>query len=120
MRTWALSIIFIAMFVMYIGAAIFYFSHSKLLFSLFLLIGTLLFLFSFVMYFWIGMLSTRTVQVRCPNCEHYTKMLGRADICANCNQPLTLDPSLEGKEFNQDYNNKRKSKVLEEQNKNGN
>lgn len=120
MRTWALSIIFIAMFVMYIGAALFYFSHSKLLFSLFLLIGTLLFLFSFVMYFWIGMLSTRTVQVRCPNCEHYTKMLGRADICANCNQPLTLDPSLEGKEFNQDYNNKRKSKVLEEQNKNGN
>lgn len=120
MRTWALSIIFIAMFVMYIGAAIFYFSHSKLLFSLFLLIGTLLFLFSFVMYFWIGMLSTRTVQVRCPNCEHYTKMLGRADICANCNQPLTLDPSLEGKEFNQDYNNKRKSKMLEEQNKNGN
>lgn len=120
MRTWALSIIFMAMIVMYIGAAIFYFSHSKLLFSLFLLIGTLLFLFSFVMYFWIGMLSTRTVQVRCPNCEHYTKMLGRADICANCNQPLTLDPSLEGKAFNQDYNNKRKSKALEEQNKNGN
>jgi len=47
-------------------------------------------------------------------------MLGRADICANCNQPLTLDPSLEGKAFNQDYNNKRKSKALEEQNKNGN
>lgn len=120
MRTWALATIFIAMIVMYIGAAFFYFFQSKLLFSLFLLIGTLLFLFSFVMYFWIGMLSTRTVQVKCPNCEQYTKILGRADICSNCNQPLTLDPSLEGKEFNQDYNNKRKSKKLEEQNKNGN
>ncbi|CPO46840.1 Protein of uncharacterised function (DUF2614) [Staphylococcus aureus] len=41
-------------------------------------------------------------------------MLGRADICANCNQPLTLDKNLEGKTFNQDYNNKRKSKKLEE------
>ncbi|MGO1989562.1 DUF2614 family zinc ribbon-containing protein, partial [Mammaliicoccus vitulinus] len=31
------------------------------------------------------------------------------------NQPLTLDKNLEGKTFNQDYNNKRKSKKLEEQ-----
>jgi len=44
-------------------------------------------------------------------------MLGRADICANCNQPLTLDPALEGKEFNEDYNNARKSKALEEKEK---
>ena len=60
------------------------------------------------------MLSSRTIQVKCPNCDQYTKMLGRADICANCNQPLTLDKNLEGKTFNQDYNNKRKSKKLEE------
>lgn len=116
-RSWALGLIFIAMIVMYIGSAIFFFTKSQLVFSIFLLLGTLLFLFSFVVYFWIGMLSTKTIQVRCPNCEQYTKMLGRADICANCNQPLTLDPSLEGKAFNEDYNNARKRRALEETNK---
>lgn len=116
-RSWALGLIFLAMIVMYIGSAIFYFYHSQLIFSLFLLLGTILFLISFVVYFWIGMLSTKTIQVRCPNCDHYTKMLGRADICANCNQPLTLDPALEGKEFNEDYNNARKSKALEKKEK---
>lgn len=116
-RSWALGLIFIAMILMYLGVVLFYFTKSQILFGIFLIIGTLAFLLSFVVYFWIGMLSTRAVQVLCPNCNHYTKMLGRADICTNCNEPLTLDPSLAGKEFNEDYNNKRKSKVLEEKEK---
>ncbi|TDL98350.1 hypothetical protein ERX27_04215 [Macrococcus brunensis] len=112
-RSWALGLIFAAMIVMYLGVILLYMAHSKILFGIFLLLGTLAFLLSFVVYFWIGMLSMRAVTVQCPNCNHYTKMLGRADICANCNEPLTLDPSLEGKEFNEDYNNKRKSAELE-------
>lgn len=115
-RTWALGLIFIAMIVMYLGVVLFYMTKSQLLFGLFLLLGTVAFLFSFVVYFWIGMLSTKAVTVLCPNCNHYTKMLGRADICTNCNEPLTLDPSLAGKAFDEDYNNKRKSERLEQKN----
>ncbi|TDM05287.1 DUF2614 family zinc ribbon-containing protein [Macrococcus lamae] len=116
-RTWALGLIFIAMIVMYLGVVLFYFTKSQLLFSLFLLLGTLAFILSFIVYFWIGMLSTRAVTVLCPNCNQYTKMLGRADICARCNEPLTLDPSLAGKAFDEDYNNKRKSQKLEQDSK---
>ncbi|GGB10174.1 hypothetical protein ERX37_09115 [Macrococcus hajekii] len=112
-RSWALGLIFAAMIVMYLGVVLLYMAHSRILFGIFLILGTLAFALSFVVYFWIGMLSMRAVTVLCPNCNHYTKMLGRADICANCNEPLTLDPTLEGKEFNEDYNNKRKSEALE-------
>ena len=35
------------------------------------------------------------------------KFLGRVDMCMYCNEPLTLDPTLEGKEFDQSYNSKR-------------
>ena len=31
-------------------------------------------------------------------------MLGRVDMCGHCREPLTLDPSLEGKEFDVSYN----------------
>ncbi len=114
-RSFALGLIFLGMIVMYIGVFFFYYFKSQIVFSIFLVLGMLALGLSFIVYFWIGMLSSRTIQVQCPNCDHYTKMLGRADICANCNQPLTLDKNLEGKAFNQDYNNKRKSKKLEEQ-----
>ncbi|MDP4163608.1 MAG: DUF2614 family zinc ribbon-containing protein, partial [Bacillota bacterium] len=43
----------------------------------------------------------------CPNCGKPTKMLGRVDMCMYCNEPLTLDPKLQGKEFNEDYNKKK-------------
>ncbi len=114
-RSFALSLIFLGMIIMYVGVFFFYYFKSQIVFSIFLVLGMLALGFSFVVYFWIGMLSSRTIQIKCPNCDQYTKMLGRADICANCNQPLTLDKNLEGKAFNQDYNNKRKAKLLEEQ-----
>lgn len=107
-RTFALSLIFIGFFVMYIGI---FFKESPILLTIFMLLGLLAIIASTVVYFWIGMLSTRTVQVVCPNCEKPTKILGRVDICMHCNEPLTLDANLEGKEFDEKYNSKKQSET---------
>ncbi|WP_053365329.1 YgzB family protein [Bacillus sp. FJAT-27245] len=103
-RTFALSLIFIGFIVMYGGI---FFRTSPVLMTIFMLVGFLFIIASTVVYFWIGMLSTRTVQVECPNCGKQTKMLGRVDMCMYCNEPLTLDPNLEGKEFDESYNKKK-------------
>lgn len=105
-RTFALSLIFIGFIVMYGGI---FFRSSPVIMTIFMLIGLLFIIASTVVYFWIGMLSTKTVQVVCPNCNKHTKMLGRVDMCMYCSEPLTLDPKLEGKEFDEDYNRKKKS-----------
>jgi len=47
------------------------------------------------------------VQVVCPNCGKHTKVLGRVDMCMYCREPLTLDPTLEGKEFDEKLNRKQ-------------
>jgi hypothetical protein len=52
------------------------------------------------------MLSTKTIQVKCPSCGKPTKMLGKVDMCMYCREPLTLDRKLEGKEFDESYNKK--------------
>ena len=75
--------------------------------TIFMLLGLLFILASTGVYFWIGLLSTRPLQVVCPNCEKQTKILGRVDICMHCNEPLTLDSSLEGQEFDEKYNKKK-------------
>ncbi|MGQ3380461.1 YgzB family protein [Priestia filamentosa] len=104
-RTFALSLVFIGFIVMYVGI---FFRESMLLMTLFMLLGLLCIVGSTVVYFWIGMLSTKAVQVVCPECKRYTKVLGRVDMCMYCREPLTLDPALEGKEFNEKYNRKKK------------
>lgn len=104
-RSFALSLLFIGIFIMYGG--VFFRNHRNIM-TLFMLLGFLVIIGSTVVYFWIGMLSTKTVQVTCPGCGKTTKILGRVDICMYCNEPLTLDKSLEGKEFDEKYNNKRK------------
>ncbi|MGX1452178.1 xanthosine utilization system XapX-like protein [Cytobacillus horneckiae] len=104
-RTFALSLIFVGFIVMYIGI---FFRNSPLIMSIFMLLGVIFIIASTGIYFWIGMLSTKAVQVVCPNCEKATKVLGRVDMCMHCNEPLTLDASLEGKEFDQKYNKKEK------------
>ncbi|MED4071756.1 YgzB family protein [Priestia endophytica] len=104
-RTFALSLVFIGFIVMYAGI---FFRESMLLMTLFMLLGLLCIVGSTVVYFWIGMLSTKAVQVVCPECKKYTKVLGRVDMCMYCREPLTLDPTLEGKEFNEKYNRKKK------------
>ncbi|KMY48882.1 YgzB family protein [Peribacillus loiseleuriae] len=103
-RTFALSLVFIGFIVMYGG--IFFKSHPIVM-TIFMLLGLLFIVASTVVYFWIGMLSTKTVQVICPNCNKPTKILGRVDICMHCDESLTLDKSLEGKEFDQNYNRKQ-------------
>jgi hypothetical protein len=104
-RSFALSLIFIGFIVMYGGI---YFRNSPLVMTIFMLIGLLFIIASTVVYFWIGMLSTRTIQVKCPTCEKHTKMLGRVDMCMHCREPITLDPDLVGKEFDESYNKKSK------------
>ncbi|WP_138420821.1 YgzB family protein [Aquibacillus sediminis] len=106
-RTFALSLIFIGFGVMYIGIL----SKSvEWLMVLFFILGMLCIVFSTVVYFWIGMLSTKAVQIVCPSCDKPTKMIGRVDACMHCRQPLTLDKDLEGEEFDEKYNSKQYQK----------
>ncbi|MCM3723311.1 MULTISPECIES: YgzB family protein [Solibacillus] len=100
-RSFALSLIFIGFVIMY-GAI--FFKNNQILVLIFMTIGLLCIIGSTAVYGWIGLLSTKAVQVVCPECGKWTKILGRVDICMYCNEPLTLDPALEGKEFNQEYN----------------
>ncbi|MFC7372314.1 YgzB family protein [Fictibacillus iocasae] len=106
-RTFALSLVFIGIIIMYAGL---FFKSSFLLMSLFMIIGFLAVIGSSGVYFWIGMISTQAVQVVCPSCGIVTKVLGRADACMSCNQPLTLDKNLEGLEFDEKYNSKKYQK----------
>lgn len=106
-RTFALSLVFIGIVIMYIG--IFFRSHVWLMNSL-MVLGVLAVLSSAGVYVWIGMLSTKAVIVKCPNCEKYTKILGKVDVCMSCRQPLTLDRNLEGKEIDPKYNRKSYAK----------
>ncbi|PYZ96980.1 hypothetical protein CR205_15015 [Alteribacter lacisalsi] len=103
-RTFALVLVFAGIIIMYLGI---FFQTSPFLMTLFMLLGFLAIIGSTVTYFWIGMLSTKTVQVVCPNCDRATKVLGRVDACMHCDEPLTMDKSLEGKEFNEAYNAKK-------------
>jgi len=105
-RTFALALIFAGFIVMYAGI---YFRSSPLIMTIFMLLGLVFIIASTVVYFWIGMLSTKAVQVICPNCGKPTKILGRVDMCMHCREPLTLDATLEGKEFDEDYNKKAKN-----------
>ncbi|RDI37191.1 YgzB family protein [Falsibacillus pallidus] len=102
-RTFALSLIFIGFIIMYIG--IFFRTHPIVM-TIFMILGLLSIIASTVVYFWIGMLSTKAIQVVCPNCGKPTKLLGRVDMCMHCREPLTLDKNLEGKEFDENYNKK--------------
>jgi uncharacterized membrane protein affecting hemolysin expression len=103
-RSFALSLIFIGFIVMYGGI---YFRTSPVIMTIFMLLGLLFIIASTVVYFWIGMLSTKSIQVKCPSCGKHTKMLGRVDMCMYCREPLTLDSKLEGEEFDETYNKKQ-------------
>ncbi|MEK4230742.1 YgzB family protein [Solibacillus sp. FSL H8-0538] len=103
-RSFALALIFFGFVIMY-GAI--FFRENQILVLIFMTVGLLCIIGSTAVYGWIGLLSTKAVQVVCPNCEKWTKVLGRVDMCMYCNEPLTLDASLEGKEFDQSYNTKK-------------
>lgn len=103
-RSFALILIFVGILFMYGGILS---KRYEWLMVTFFIIGVLFVLFSVVVYFWIGMLSTKAVPVICPTCEKPTKMLGRVDACMHCKQPLTMDKDLEGEEFDERYNKRR-------------
>ncbi|MDQ0220818.1 hypothetical protein ELQ35_20935 [Peribacillus cavernae] len=107
-RTFALSLIFIGFIVMYGGV---FFRNSPIIMTIFMILGLLCIVASTVVYFWIGMLSTKTIQVKCPSCGKATKILGRVDMCMHCNEPLTLDKNLEGKEFDEKYNRNKGNNI---------
>ncbi|MCU9614656.1 YgzB family protein [Caldibacillus lycopersici] len=100
-RTFALSLVFIGFIIMYIGL---FFRNHPIFMAIFMVLGFLSIIASTVVYFLIGMLSTRAVQVVCPSCNKVTKILGKVDMCMYCREPLTLDKELEGKEFDESYN----------------
>ncbi len=84
-----------------------YFQASPFIMTSFMVIGFVSILISTFVYFRVGIISTKTVQVVCPGCGKVTKMLGKVDACMHCSEPLTLDKELEGKEFDIKYNRKQ-------------
>ncbi|MFC3901273.1 DUF2614 family zinc ribbon-containing protein [Aliicoccus persicus] len=111
-RGYALIMIFAGMIIMYMGV---FFVQIPWLFAIFIILGIIPLILSVVIYFWVGIVSTRTLVVQCPNCEKHTKILGRVDYCIHCNEPLTIDKELEGQVFSRDFNVKhRREKILEE------
>lgn len=111
-RTFALSLVFIGIFIMYIGI---FFRSSPVVMTIAMILGFLFVIASSGVYFWIGMISTNAVRVECPTCGKITKILGRVDACMHCDEPLTLDPELEGKEFDPKYNRKSYRSKIEKQ-----
>lgn len=113
-RSFALILIFVGIAVMYGGILVK--KVEWLMFTLFI-IGVLFIIASTLVYFWIGLLSTRAIPVICTNCEKPTKMLGRVDACMHCKQPLTMDKNLEGKDFDEKYNSRHyRDQLKNEQN----
>lgn len=104
-RTFALSLVFIGVIIMYGGI---FFKSYPIVMTIFMILGLLAVIASTATYAWIGLISTKAAQVECPNCGGLTKIIGRVDMCAHCSEPLTMDPSLEGKEFDESYNRKVK------------
>ncbi|MFD2759608.1 YgzB family protein [Lentibacillus juripiscarius] len=114
-RSFALILIFVGFAVMYGGLLA---KKIEWLMLTLFLFGVMFILLSCVVYFWIGMLSAKTVSIVCPSCEKPTKMLGRVDACMHCKQPLTLDKELEGKEFDEKYNKRKYRKQAKSNNGN--
>lgn len=111
-RSFALILILVGVLFMYGGLLL---KKTPWLMLTLFLIGVLFIILSTVVYFWIGLLSTRTINILCPSCEKPTKMLGRVDACMHCKQPLTMDRDLEGKAFDEKYNSRHYRRKLNEE-----
>jgi hypothetical protein len=108
-RSFALILVFAGIILMYVGLLLKRFEWAMVLFFI---LGIISIVLSTVVYFWIGMLSTKAIPIVCPSCNKPTKMLGRVDACMHCKQPLTLDRDLEGKEFDERYNSRKYRREL--------
>ncbi|TQS70654.1 hypothetical protein DX933_18015 [Ornithinibacillus gellani] len=113
-RSFALILIFVGIAFMYGGIIA---KKIEWLMAILFILGVLFVILSCLVYFWIGLLSTRAVPIICPNCDKPTKMLGRVDACMHCKQPLTMDKDLEGKEFDERYNSRKYRRELKNKQK---
>lgn len=85
-RAFAMILIFIGIGVMYIGFLI------NNLIVLFFTVGLILILASVGIYFWTGIISAYSANIKCPSCKKQTKILGKKDECMHCKAILSLDP----------------------------
>ncbi|HJV45574.1 MAG TPA: DUF2614 family zinc ribbon-containing protein [Bacillota bacterium] len=98
LRNVAMLICFFGIGVMYVGYAGFagflgsFFNHSTIFMSVFLVLGLLFIFGSAIFYMFIGMLSSKALQVECPSCKKVTKMVGKVDDCMYCKQTISVDP----------------------------
>lgn len=90
LRTYSMGIMLVGFAIMYIGIVL---KDYPIIMSIIMVLGLILVVISASSYFWIGMLSSRAVLIKCPTCEKTTKMLGKNDECMFCGQKLTLDPN---------------------------
>lgn len=86
-RTFALLLIFLGVGVMYLGFLL------PTLMAVFFALGLIFVLASVGIYFWVGVLSTQSFRVQCPECGKETKVLGRRDQCMYCKAILSVDPN---------------------------
>jgi hypothetical protein len=100
-RNLAMFLVFGGMLVMYGGLLL---KQFEIIMVILMLVGFVMVLASTALYFLIGLTSTKAAVVTCPNCGKETKVLGRVDLCMHCDEPLTMDRNLEGKEFDEKYN----------------
>ncbi|GIO27835.1 YgzB family protein [Ornithinibacillus bavariensis] len=114
-RSFALILVFAGILLMYVGLLL---KKVEWVMVLFFILGVISIVLSTVVYFWIGMLSTKAIPIVCPSCNKPTKMLGRVDACMHCKQPLTLDKELEGKEFDEKYNSRKYRRELKKKQSN--
>ncbi|HAM79350.1 YgzB family protein [Ornithinibacillus bavariensis] len=114
-RSFALILVFAGILLMYVGLLL---KKFEWVMVLFFILGVISIVLSTVVYFWIGMLSTKAIPIVCPSCNKPTKMLGRVDACMHCKQPLTLDKELEGKEFDEKYNSRKYRRELKKKQSN--
>lgn len=97
MRNYAMLTCFFGIGVMYIGYAGFAgflgsLFQSQIFMSIFLGLGLLFIMGSCIFYMYIGMLSSKALQVECPKCKRVTKLIGKTDDCMYCKQTLSIDP----------------------------
>lgn len=85
LRTIGLGLVFLGVIVMYFG-----FLWPKAMVFFFVL-GVIVMLSSFGIYFWAGILSSQAIKVECPECGRITKMLGKTDECMYCKTKLSFD-----------------------------
>ena len=70
-RSIALILVFFGIAIMYLAIC---FKNHPIIMTIFMLLGFIAVLVSSTVYLWVGIISTKTVQVACPSCGKPTKV----------------------------------------------